>query len=88
MNKYNKYLKSEQWLIIRKEIIFQRGEMCELCKSKSELQVHHLTYKNVFNEKAKDLQVLCSDCHEKEHDNKKKQKKRSRKKTRYDKNKR
>ena len=64
---YYKYLKSEQWMIIRKEMIFQRGGVCELCQSKSELQVHHLHYKNIFNEKAEDLQVLCRECHEEVH---------------------
>jgi hypothetical protein len=28
------------------------------------LQIHHLTYKRIFNELPSDLQALCFPCHE------------------------
>ena len=27
------------------------------------LEIHHLTYENVYNEKLEDLATLCHDCH-------------------------
>lgn len=65
--KYNDYLKSAKWRKLRKEIIEARGGKCERCASKIILQLHHKTYKNIFNEKPEDLEVLCRKCHKKEH---------------------
>lgn len=68
MNKeYRKYLRSKEWLEIRLDILTLRGNKCEKCFSKNKLQVHHLTYKNIFKEEPKDLIVLCDRCHENEH---------------------
>ena len=40
------------------------GFACGLCGSKKQIQVHHRTYKNQYNEKPEDLIVLCHTCHE------------------------
>ena len=65
--KYNTYLKSPEWRSLREVIFKMRGRKCEKCESTEVLHIHHLTYKNVFNEKYEDLQILCKCCHEKEH---------------------
>lgn len=68
MNKeYKNYLLSKQWLELRLDILTNRGGKCEECGSKNKIQVHHLTYKNIFNEEPEDLILLCRSCHELEH---------------------
>lgn len=76
-NRYSKYLKSDNWRLIREKLFAKRGEKCELCGKCWKIQVHHKTYKNVYKEKLEDLQVLCATCHQKTHDkiNKEKKKK-------------
>ena len=66
---YRTYLKSDAWEEKRKMMFALRGRQCEICgKTNLTLQVHHLTYKNIFNESPEDLQVLCKGCHEDVHD--------------------
>lgn len=75
---YYKYLKSTAWKTKRTEIFLERNGICERCNKSlltSQFQVHHKTYKNIFNEQNKDLELLCKPCHEKEHKNKNKPKK-------------
>lgn len=73
--KYLAYLKTKQWYAIKANVIKIRGPACEKCGAKSppaKLQLHHLTYANLYNELLEDLQLLCSTCHKKEHSKKKK----------------
>ncbi len=65
--KYYDYLKSKKWAQIKLDLYELRGKQCEVCESKQNVQVHHLTYKNVFKEESKDLVLLCKVCHRKEH---------------------
>lgn len=65
--KYTEYLKSPQWKSKRQELFNERGKRCESCGRTENIQVHHLTYRNVFNENLEDLQVLCKKCHSKKH---------------------
>jgi len=65
--KYRKYLNSKEWEEIRVELHIVRGSKCERCSSKKNLQVHHLTYDNIFNEELEDLELLCAGCHKSEH---------------------
>ena len=64
--KYIEYLNSNEWIAIRIEMLTM-FPFCQKCGSKKSLQVHHKTYKNVFNEEPKDLEVLCKSCHKAEH---------------------
>ena len=68
--KYLEYLKSDKWKSIRESLFKERGKKCERYNPKTcsnKIEVHHKTYKNIFNEKLKDLEVLCINCHRKEH---------------------
>jgi len=66
--KYKEYLKSKQWLIKRKSAIkYYKGRCCR-CGSKYRLEVHHLNYSRLGNEKMSDLLLLCADCHRIEHE--------------------
>lgn len=41
-----------------------KGEVCEYCKSKEYLLLHHTNYENVT---INNLVLLCKGCHQKEH---------------------
>lgn len=66
-SKYRKYLSSKEWADIRIDLFNARGRKCEQCESTKNLQIHHLHYRNVFNEEPEDLMILCAMCHQKEH---------------------
>ena len=70
-SRYRKYLLSDEWGAIRNDLYAKRGKKCERCGSASKVQVHHLTYKNIFKEEPEDLEILCAGCHKSEHFKKK-----------------
>ena len=72
---YLRYLDSPEWRKKREEVFLFHGRFCCKCKTNNRLQIHHLTYVNLFNEKMEDLMVLCKPCHIIEHGNGKKRKK-------------
>jgi 5-methylcytosine-specific restriction endonuclease McrA len=63
---YLEYLYSDEWLEKRKQI-HQRDRICVRCGSNENLQVHHKTYNNLYNENLDDLELLCERCHQVEH---------------------
>lgn len=65
--KYAAYLKSSKWRNKRKKLFAIRGKICEDCGSKRKIQVHHITYDRIFNERLSDLKVLCEKCHKDTH---------------------
>lgn len=73
--KYKKYLLSDEWAALKIDLFKHRGYSCERCCSKTKLHIHHLNYKNIFNEEPEDLIILCVKCHEKEHNKSIKKKK-------------
>lgn len=54
---------SKRWKKKRQECFKHFFYKCALCGSPNHLQAHHITYKNLFNEKPGDLVCLCADCH-------------------------
>jgi len=65
--KYKAYLESPEWFAKREEILKRDNYECRECGSPNLLQVHHLNYNNLFDEKPEDLMTLCKPCHEKIH---------------------
>ena len=61
--KYHAYLKSLEWMVKREGLFTSRGKRCELCGAMKYIQVHHLTYDNIYNEPLEDLLLVCRDCH-------------------------
>lgn len=61
---YQAYLQSPQWKQIRAIMLSNVGK-CQLCGSKTDLEIHHNSYEHIGDEKAhlEDLVVLCHDCH-------------------------
>lgn len=64
---YGQYLLSPEWKKIRKRILKRANYKCEICKVMKAYQVHHKHYKNIFNEKDKDLIAVCGTCHQDKH---------------------
>jgi len=66
-DKYYKYLNSTEWANIKLDVMQHRGKACELCGSNLNLQLHHKTYENAFEEEPEDLILLCRNCHKEQH---------------------
>lgn len=66
--KYKKYLKSNHWKGIKSEIYAKGHRRCAVCGRDYGLNVHHITYERINNERFIDLMVLCSSCHKKYHE--------------------
>jgi 5-methylcytosine-specific restriction endonuclease McrA len=64
---YQYYLQSDQWKTKRRKILQRAGYRCELCRKAKPLQIHHLTYERIFNERMDDLQAVCDRCHRRLH---------------------
>lgn len=60
---YQEYLHTEWWFRRRRRALRLAGWKCVRCGDDSQLEVHHLSYKNLWKERDDDLEVLCSDCH-------------------------
>lgn len=64
---YSQYLRSEHWRGLR-GVKLQLAPRCERCKSKEEIEVHHLVYRaSWFDARLTDLETLCRTCHLAEH---------------------
>lgn len=65
--RYQLYLLSPEWQAKRQKKLRQVGRKCQYCgRSKRQgvrLQVHHLNYDRLGNEKMSDLAIACEDCH-------------------------
>ncbi len=64
--KKKQYFRSKKWKEIRNSILKRDNFACVLCKLSTEvttIDVHHKSYKNIFNENMDDLVALCRQCH-------------------------
>lgn len=66
--RYRRYLRSEHWRSLRRQVIRRSGGRCERCGRSGRLEVHHVTYVRRGRELPSDLQVLCRDCHDEAHE--------------------
>lgn len=64
---YKKYLKSNEWKAIKKKVRRRDKNQCQICFYNKKLNVHHMTYRSIFNENFNDLVLLCKRCHGKLH---------------------
>jgi hypothetical protein len=65
--KYYEYIKSAAWKRKRQAAIKHHGICCKVCGTSQNIGVHHLTYKNLGNEKMEDLTILCWEHHSEHH---------------------
>lgn len=63
---YKVYIKSKAWKSKKQSHFSKYGKECVICGATS-VQVHHTNYKNVGNEGAEDLVVLCGKHHSEFH---------------------
>lgn len=70
MNRYQKYIQSEEWQAVRKRILKRANGRCEKCKLVAPKHVHHKTYARLGAERDSDLIALCVACHLAEHPDK------------------
>lgn len=68
---YNEYIKSNEWDKKRRERLSHDGYTCQQCGATGQpLDVHHLTYDRLGDERISDLVSLCRPCHKAEHSTK------------------
>ncbi len=61
---YRDYLKTDHWHETRQARLRAARYRCQVCNAGDcQLNVHHRTYERRGNEAARDLVVLCEDCH-------------------------
>jgi 5-methylcytosine-specific restriction endonuclease McrA len=61
--KYLTYLQSDKWKAKRTLVLIRDHNLCQQCRIEPALDIHHLTYDNLYNEPLEDLQSLCRECH-------------------------
>lgn len=61
--KYETYIKSKEWFAWRAFIFEWRGRKCQLCTGTKNLELHHMSYKNLGKENIRDVLIVCSVCH-------------------------
>ena len=72
---YDELLTRQEWYDFREKVINDKGYVCEFCKKKHNLQVHHkLYYKKPDNRKIEpwlynmdEILLLCDNCHKLAH---------------------
>lgn len=60
---YTEYIHSKRWRQRRLDYYTRHKKECWICKSKHKVGLHHITYKNLGNEKDADLIALCWNHH-------------------------
>lgn len=64
---YEDYIKSENWKRVRKLVLERDDFLCQGCRIKKAVHVHHTTYDFLGDELLFQLISLCVDCHQKIH---------------------
>jgi len=60
---YEEYLDSDLWKRNKNTVLIALGRQCQICRSKEEIHVHHVSYERIGRELVDDLAVLCKSCH-------------------------
>lgn len=60
---YREYLLTPEWQERRKAALKRAGYKCQVCNRSRQLHTHHRTYERRGAELARDLIVLCDECH-------------------------
>jgi hypothetical protein len=69
---YQKYLKTPHWRTVSRLAKWRAGHRCQLCNADDKpLETHHRTYERIGEELDGDVIVLCDECHDVFHKNRK-----------------
>ena len=60
--KYERYVQTDCWKLRRARYL-KLQDRCEVCQNHVELDVHHLSYERLGEERDSDLIAVCRDCH-------------------------
>lgn len=61
---YKEYLESDKWKGKREKVLERDGRQCQACLDNPANEVHHLTYKHLYNEPLFELVSVCKLCHD------------------------
>lgn len=61
--RYEAHLASPEWQDLRQRVMERCRGLCEGCRLRRAVQVHHLTYERLGNEMLFDLAAVCLICH-------------------------
>ena len=64
---YQAVMQSAGWRRRRSQAIRQAGRRCQACGARGPLDVHHLSYAHLGEERPYELAVLCEACHQRAH---------------------
>lgn len=64
---YTAYLRSQPWRLLRSAVIRRAKGVCERCGKWPIVNIHHVTYERVGQERLEDLLGVCSQCHQELH---------------------
>lgn len=62
--RYEAYLSTPKWAKKRQDVLSRDSHLCQACRTARASEVHHLTYKHVFDEPLFDLVSVCKPCHD------------------------
>lgn len=62
--KYQAYLCSREWGLLKEAVRKRSGGKCERCKVLPMQATHHLTYERKYAEQLEDLAATCNACHD------------------------
>src|SRR5262249_50051141 len=64
---HEEYLRTPAWRAKRNAVIARERGLCQGCRLRPAVHVHHVTYANWKNELLWELVAVCLDCHERAH---------------------
>jgi 5-methylcytosine-specific restriction endonuclease McrA len=64
---YRRYIRSPRWRAKRAAVILRARGLCERCHTWPIVNVHHLSYDRLGDERPEDLLGVCVKCHEELH---------------------
>ncbi len=65
--RYGEYLLSPQWRRKRQLVLERDNHLCQGCRNATATEVHHLTYRDIYDEFLFQLIGLCEGCHDRYH---------------------
>lgn len=64
---YEEYINSPEWRERVNKYKNEAGWICSECGEENHVTGHHKTYRNIGNEPAEDIEILCWNCHKERH---------------------